>query len=168
MKHFIFLNYNIKVDKIYCKDDKYYFFIYNTKIYIVNVTDKLKYLEEIFRISNKLYNNKVYVNTILLTKDKKIYCEKDDKKYSLIKENSIEKDIKLNDLFPFFNIKTNLENVNLIDEWENEVDKIEKEIIEYNKEFPLVQECINYYIGMAENAISLLSYNKYEITNNND
>ena len=48
------------------------------------------------------------------------------------------------------------------------MDSIEKEMIEYNNEYHEIQNSLNYFIGMAENAIELLSIYKKDILINND
>ena len=163
MKNFIYINYNIEVDKIYIKDNKKYFFINNEKIYIIEYDGDKEYLLKLFNISNYLYDNNIKVNTILFNNKKEIYTKKDKFYIVLMKENSIE-EVSI-DYLNKFNIDNDLNEFNIISEWCLEIDTLENELLEYNKEYPLIQKSINYFIGISENAIELL--NNYKKLNNN-
>ncbi|MBR4178962.1 MAG: hypothetical protein IKR57_06415 [Bacilli bacterium] len=164
MKNFLFNNYNIRIDKIYHKDSAIFFYIGNEKIYIVE-GDNSKKIEELFKITNEMYNNGILVYTFILNNSGIPYTEKNKKYVVLLKENDRLDDIQLVDFSCYQNYNNNLKLYNLLDVWEEEIDKIEEKIIEYNKEFPLIQNSIDYYIGMGENAIELLYEIKNEIDN---
>ena len=168
MKNYIFLNYNISVDEIYLKDNKKYFFVNNNKIYIVEFKGKESDLDYLAKLSNEMYNNGLLVNTFILNNENKYYTKKDDEYIILLKVNTIENFLDLDYLKKFQFIKNDLISVNILEEWENEVDTLELELIEYNKEYSLIQNSINYFIGMAENAIELLSQYKADIIKNNN
>ncbi len=167
MKNFIFLNYNIKVEKIYSNEEKY-FFINDTKIYIKEFKGNTSYLDTLVEITNKLYYSNIKVNTFLLNNEKKYYTKKDDEYIILLKVNSFENDVNINNILKFCNIKNDLPEYNILKEWKEEVDTIEKQLIEYNQEYPLIQNSINYFIGLAENAIALLSSYENEIIERSD
>ena len=168
MKNYIYINYGIKVDKIYIKDNKKYFFISNVKVYIYESKLELFKLRNLFDLTNNLYRNKILVNTFIINNRNEFYTKKDDYYILLLKVNDIENIVDLNEFIKFMNIQNNLENINILEVWKNDIDTIEKEIIEYNKEYNLIQNSINYFIGLAENAIELLGNYKNEILNNND
>lgn len=156
MKDFIYINYNIIVDKIYIKDNKKFFFISNEKVYIIEYEGKKELLLELFNISNYLFNNGIKVNTFIFNTKSECYTKKDEIYIVLMKENSIE-EVSFDYLKKFNNIKNNLNKFDVIKEWSLEIDMIESELLEYNKEYPLVQKSINYFIGLSENAIELLN-----------
>ena len=76
----------------------------------------------------------------------------------LLKYNDIIKDrIEFNDIF-YYHIENNLLlNYDILNHFKNQIDVLEKEIQEYNKEHSLIQKSIDYFIGISENAIQLLS-----------
>lgn len=175
MKNFIFLNYNIVVEKIYSNNNKKYFFINDTKYYIYeynnidtnkNISDN--YLDTLFEITNQLYYKNIKVYTFILNNENKYYTKKNDKYIVILKVNSLENEVDLENLIVFQNINSKLPEYNVLEVWENEVDLIEKQLIEYNTEYPLIQNSVNYFIGLAENAIALMSNYKKEILTNND
>ena len=167
MKEFLLSNYDIEVDNIYVENGNYYFFVNNTKIYVIYL-DNEKLLDELFKITNELYLRNIMVNTFIINNKGFLCTERDNKKVALLKVNNIEDAIDINDILLFNNIGCNLPNYNILDEWKYEVDSIEKEIIEYNKEYQLLQKSINYFLGLAENAIQLLSNYKKNVESSCD
>lgn len=168
MKHLIYNNYNIVVDTIYKKNNQYFFYIQNNKIYIIKYYGNEKELHELFNLTNYLYQKKIFVNTFILNNNNEFYVKKDNYYVVLLKSNEVESKINLYDISKFFNIDTKLESINIINEWSDEIDKLEKELIEYNNEYPIIQNSIDFFIGMGENAIELLSNYEKEIYKNND
>ena len=157
MKDILYSNYDIRVDEIYIKNNKHFFFINNNKIYIYECRkDEIEKINKLIIITNELYKN-IKVNTFIKNKNNTFFTKYNENFIVLVKVNNIENDFDKNDIYKFWNINTNLDNYNIIDEWTKEVDDLENKMIEYNKEFQLIQESINYFIGMAENAIELLN-----------
>ena len=160
MKEFILLNYNLKIEKIY--ND--FFFIDDNKIKILKCNKEIKDLEKLFILSNDLYYKQIPIDTFILNKEGNFYTKKNNENIILLKVNDIEDTIDLN-YIKQFDIFNNLEYKNIIKTWEEEIDGFEEKLVEFNKEYEIVQKTANYYIGMAENAISLLNETK-EINNN--
>ena len=95
MKEFIWLNYNLKVKKIYgdC------FFLNNEKIKIVKLKNKDKNIEDIeklFLLSNELYYKKIHVNTFILNKKGKCYTNKNNECIVLMKIIALSYDLVIN------------------------------------------------------------------------
>lgn len=160
MKDFILLNYNLKVKKIY----RNCFFINNEKIRIVKVKNDINDLEHIFNLSNELYLKNIPVDTFILNKDGKYYTRKNDELVVLLKINDIDDIVEL-EYLKLFEQENQLKYKNIIEEWQEKIDSLEEKFVGINNEYPIVQKTVNYYLGMAENAISLLNENK-NINNN--
>lgn len=160
MKEFIFTNYNLKVNKFY--ND--YFYINEDKIKIIKSDISPKNIERLFMLSNELYYKKIPVNTFILNKDGKFFSIKNKKIIALIRINDLDNYINLN-YIKKFELNNNLEYKDIIKEWEEEIDDLERKMITYDKEYIILQKTANYYIGMAENAIALMKENK-KIDNN--
>lgn len=158
MKEFIFINYNLIIDKIY----KDYFFINDEKIKIIKYKEDINKIDKLVHISNELYKNKLFVDTFILNKEGKFITKNNKENIILLKVNDRDKLIDINYLKKF-RIINNLEKENIKEKWIKEVDEFENKIIEYNMENKLIQNSSNYFIGLAENAIALI--NEYEITN---
>jgi len=168
MKNFIFINYNINVDKIYYKNKNYFFYINNEKIIIIKYKGEESYIKELFELTNNLYYKNILVNTFILNNDNNYFTKKDDFYIVLLKVNEYENDISLNKLLLFNNISSNLKAFDLLKEWENEIDILENELIEYNKEYNDILNSVDYFIGMGENAIELMYNYENLISNNNN
>ena len=162
MKNFILLNYNIEVDKIY--SDKY-FFVNDEKIYIIRTNKKDKEIDYLASLSNELFLNGIKVNTFIINNEKKYFTKKDNINIVLLRVNEYENDFNINDIIRFQNINSDLENVNIIDKWSKTIDDLESQLVDYNEEYQLIQNSIDYFIGMGENAISLLNNHKDKIVN---
>ena len=162
MKNIIFLNYNIKVNQIYKNNDYFYFFLNNNK-YFIKVVNSDSYVNQIFNFTNELYKNGIKVNTIVLNKDNTCCVKWKTKYIDLLKGNDIEANISINELKKY-NVDSNLQLMNPMVEWKKEVDTLESELTEYNKEYPIIRNSFDYFIGMAENAIQLLGDIKADIS----
>lgn len=150
----LFPNELIKIRNNFC------FFIGDIKYIFIEYTGEINNLRFLNDICNKLYNKGILVDTFELTFENNLYIVIDNINYVLLKENTISTDIvplkeilHFDDalLLPAFDV----EPWNKI--WSKKVDYFEEEIKDLNKEFPLLQNVFNYYIGLAENAISYLN-----------
>lgn len=158
MKEFIWLNYNLKVEKIY----RDCFFLNNEKIKIVRLKKEDKNIEDIeklFILSNELYYKKIHVNTFILNKKGKCYTNKNNECIVLMKINDMEDLVEL-DYLRLFEQNNNLDTKNIVKEWQDEIDDFEGKLAGFNNEKNIVQKTANYYIGLAENAVSLLNETK--------
>ncbi len=162
MKDFIYINYGFKVNKIYNN----YFFVGDEKIYIYKTFESEEKLEKLFMLTNEMYNHQLYVNTFIFNKDNKFYTKKEKEYIILLKANDRSYDVSLNYLNKYRNFVINIEEFDIINYWKNIIDNIENELVEYNKEHLFIQNSINYFIGMSENAITLMSEYKYKSSTN--
>jgi hypothetical protein len=165
MKNFIKSNYNINVDKIYDKNSNYFFYSGNELVFIIKTNKSEKELDDLVNVSNTLFLKYKKASTFLLNKEGKYYTKYERYYIVLLKYNDIIRDkIEYCDIVNY-NINDDLLiSYNIINTFKEEIDILERKMQEYNKEYPLVQKSINYYIGMSENAIQLL--NNIEITSN--
>lgn len=157
MKNFIKSNYNIYPHKIYKKDNKYFFFSNNEKVFIIKTNKKKEELDKIVKVSNELYNQQLEISTFILNVNGEYYTKVDDSYIILLKYNNVERNkIFLDDIIKYNNSYNNLDELNLKDKWKKTIDNIENEMVEYNKEYPVIQESLNYFIGISENAIQMI------------
>ena len=158
MKKFIKTYYNINVEKIYKNKNNYFFYSGNDLIYIIKTDKNKEELDNLVSISNSIYHKNNNTSTFLLNKEGNYYTKYDGSYLVLLKYNDIIKDrIEFNDIF-YYHIENNLLlNYDILNHFKNQIDVLEKEIQEYNKEHSLIQKSIDYFIGISENAIQLLS-----------
>ena len=158
MKNFIKKNYNLNPKKIYKKNNQYFFFSNSEKIYIIKTKKDKNELNKLFQLSNELYKYNVPVMTFILNNNGEYLCKKDSDSIILLKNNTINdnENITLDDIFKY-NINTDIiKEYNIVSEWEKNIDDLENEMTEYNKEFPTIQNSLDYFIGLSENAIQLI------------
>ena len=159
MKNFLEYYYSIYPDKIYEKHNYYFFFIEDIKYYFVpfdRSTDELKKLVE---LTNKLYLRNIKVHTFIKNKDNEFYVKNNNDNYVLLRVNIDElEEIDIYDILRFnvVDIVNNLNAISPSKRWEKTVDSFEKEITELNKDYPELLKVFDYYVGLAENAISYI------------
>lgn len=157
MKNLINNKYNIKIDKIYNKDNELYFFYENNKYYVYEHINN-----EVIFLSQEI-SKYIKINTFILNNENSYITKYKNKLITILKVNDIEdKTLKLEDIINFNKLtyknikKYKITKYNPKIDFKETIDKVENKIIELNKEYPLIQDSINYYIGMSENAITLL------------
>jgi hypothetical protein len=159
MKETIKYFYNVYPEEIYEISNGCYFFFNDFKFYFVKFSRNIKELDVLVKVSNDLYNKNILVDTFILSKDSSFYVSVDNEIYVMLRVNSVENDVlSLKDVVYFNNLLIGKDNFNISSNWANlwmkKVDDFELEISELNTEFPLIQESFDYYVGLAENAIS--------------
>lgn len=150
------------IDKIFIKNGRKFFFYKNQKFYIEECNESLDLLRNIYLISNRMYYSKLNVNTFILNNKNNFYTKKDNINIIVLKDNG-KVEVTYDNIEKYKITYNNIIKYDILNEWKNEVDVIENEILEYKKEFKFIQNSINYYIGISENAISLLSKYKENI-----
>ncbi len=155
MKEAIKYNYNIMDLYLYEIDKGYYFYYEEEKYYLYKYEKDVSILISLDNITKSI-NNKYKMNSIVRTKDKKLYMEYSSDNYVLLKVNDIEnEEVSLEELLTFDNILIKYNALIRWDKmWENKIDMLEEELKTYDDDFPLIEEIIDYYIALSENAIS--------------
>lgn len=155
--------YNISNVKIIYHNN-YYSFNYQGYAY------KLYMLEEIiddnFLINvNKNMLGSTLVSEIIFNNDRKIISSYNNKQYLLIKIFvNPSKNISLEEINYLSNsLTTKRLNINWGLLWSRKIDYLEDLINENGKKYPIITDSFNYFVGLAENAISY--YNNVVIEN---
>ena len=163
MEQFVKYFYNIYIDKILYKENLYYFF-YNDKLYylIKNYRSKEE-LIEINEIVKIMINNGYPVNEIVLNTKNEFISSYNDNNYILIRINTdLSKDISLKEIINNNKLVLNNKNKllyrnNWADLWSDKIDYFEYQINELGHDKPIILNSFSYYIGLAENAISIVN-----------
>lgn len=154
MNNFLKYYYGINVNNIkFIKN--YYYFDYNGysyRLYVINENINIDFLVS---LNNRLLNSTL-VSQIISNKDNNYISFYNNVKYILIKIFvNLKKKITLNELCYFDNILyTNNIKINWGMLWSKKIDYLEILINENGKKYPLIVDSFNYFVGMAENAIS--------------
>lgn len=164
MNNFIKYFYNIDVADIFF-NNKFYLFKYNGvvyKLYMVSDINNINYMLDL----NKKMLNMCPVSEIILNRNGQVISVYNNVSYILLKIYVNEKkNISLTDISNLNNILyTENLNINWGILWSKKIDYLENLISENGKKYPLIADSFNYFVGMAENAISY--YNSIFIEKN--
>lgn len=159
MKETIKFYYDTYIKELYEINNGYYFYLNNYKYYFIEFNRDIREIDILFKLSNELYNRNILVDTFILNKDNKVLTNIQNKNYVLLRVNSIENDkYNLKDIIKFNNLytsNTKIEPWSTL--WINKIDTFEEKISELNNDYPIIQSSFDYYIGLAENAISYVN-----------
>ena len=171
MKNIINYFYNLNITELtnkdniysfYDNDELYHFYIYNNNIKNLDLTkdiyDSLK--------------NDTLIHEIIINKDNSIITYYNNIPYILCKINiNINKPITLGEI-NYLSSKVIITNSMITyhswqDLWSIKMDYLEKVINENGKKYPIIVDSFNYFVGMAENAISYYNnLSNKEVDNN--
>ena len=161
MKKMINYFYKLYPTKIYNLNDEIYFFDNEYKYYIKKYADKKK-IDSYIMLHKHFKEINVSLNEILLNKDNSYITEYEKKTYIVIRVCEVEDvEINISDIMKY-NINAAKEiytviEVDELDSMKKEIDNYEILVSGYSKEHFLVQNVFNYYVGLAENAVSYMS-----------
>lgn len=157
MKNALNYYYNLNIDNIHQKNKNYYFKVNNLQYMLLECVN-----EEI----NDIYSLNVYLTKnypfykIILSKDNKVITIINETNYILLEINNNIKELNLNEIIKINNIPivnfNKLRRDNWYTLWTNKIDYFEYQINQMGKKYPIIRESFNYYIGLAETAISLI------------
>lgn len=157
MKNALNYYYNLNIDNIHQKNKNYYFKVNNLQYMLLECIN-----EEI----NDIYSLNVYLTKnypfykIILNKDNKVITIINETNYILLEINNNIKELNLNEIIKINNISivnfNKLRRDNWYTLWTNKIDYFEYQINQIGKKYPIIRESFNYYIGLAETAISLI------------
>ena len=170
MEQFLKYFYDIYIDNLYKKDNKYYFYKDNSLFCVVKNYRLPEELKDILEICYEM-QNRFPVSQIVFNKFGQISSDYDNNNYILLKINtSMSSDITINDIIKINNSlflnkdKKELYRNNWAKLWESKVDYFEYQIKELGRNKKIILNSFSYYIGLAENAISIANicelYNK--------
>lgn len=167
MKNILNFYYDLKIDDINIVDNSFYFVI-NENEYIFKVFyGDLDNIMDIYRI-NLYMINFIDMDRIILNKNGTATTTVDGTFYILILKGKMNNLIDLTTIRRISSINIpsikKLERNNWELLWSNLIDYYEMQIGQNEKKYPLIRESFDYYVGMAENAISYLVNTKKEVT----
>ena len=171
MKNIINYFYNLNITKLtnkdniysfYDNDELYRFYIYNNNIKNLDLTKD---------IDDSLKKDTL-IHEIIINKDNSIITYYNNIPYILCKINiNINKPITLGEI-NYLSSKVIITNSKITyhswqDLWSIKMDYLEKVINENGKKYPIIVDSFNYFVGMAENAISYYNnLSNKEVDNN--
>ena len=155
MKQLINYFYNLKEFKIIYKNKDIYLKTKNEEYLFTEITNS----EEILEIYNLLQNKHSFYHFII-NKDHNIFTKYNNKIYVLLKINKLQnKTYKIEYIPVLFNKKYLIDRTSWIKLWSKKIDYFENNQEKIRNKYKIINESIDYYIGLAENAISYITYN---------
>ena len=155
MNNFIKFFYNIDIDKV-IYNEKYYSFIYEDYTYRIYIYDDIKNNVRFMTEVNKLLIRNTLMSEIIFNKDNEALSLYNNIFYILIKIYvNVNKNISLDEIaFISSSLYVEKIDINWGNLWSRKIDYLEDLINENGKKYPLLVDSFNYFVGMAENAIS--------------
>ena len=157
MKNIIKYYYDLSPKYVYQNDNQFFFSI-NKVNYVLSMVD-LTYesANNLYEMDYYLLNKGIYVHQIIINRENSICTIVNGNQYILMKINISNRNIEKNDLIRLNSIalfdKFNIKWQKL---WSDKVDYFENQINQIGKRYPIINKSIGYYIGLSENAISLI------------
>lgn len=164
MKNIIEYYYNLRIDELHNTDNIYSFSLNNNHFTFKPYIDSIDKSYDIYKL-NSIISNKLNIDSIIPNKYNNPLTKVNDIYYVLILNKSkVKLSLPLISNMAISNINiTTLERNKWELLWENKIDYYELQIGENEKKYPLIRESFDYFIGMAENAISYLVNTKLEL-----
>ena len=162
MKNTINYYYNLNPNKIKQIFNYYYFYINNELYYFIIYTRKINDIKAIYEFNQKMLKNNILVNEIINNTTNTIITYINQIPHILVKISiNINKPISLPEInyLTYNNIpyRNELMRSNWANLWAQKIDYLEYYQEQNKKKYPLLSESFNYFIGMAENAISYIN-----------
>lgn len=154
MNNFIEYFYGIKVDKIVYEKNSYSF-IYNKYFYKLYVFDNSSNTDFLINVNKKMLGNTL-VSEIIKNRNGEVLSIYNNIGYILMRIYvNVNKGISLKEVVSLSNslYKDKL-MINWGNLWGRKMDYLEDLINENGKKYPLIVDSFNYFVGLAENAIS--------------
>ena len=162
MKNAIFYYYNLNPMTLIKRNQQYEFQIDQIQYILIPCPFPLEQLSSLYQLTLTLHQHQVPIHKIILNKDGQLTTLINHTPYILL-QLFVSKDtpIIFRDILQFQELTKNISVENFIGAdwyqlWTQKVDYLEYQISEFGKKYPLIRESFSYYIGLAENAITLV------------
>ncbi len=172
MKNVLQYYYGLTPINLRQKNKNYFFEISKIKYVFLQCNRNIKEITDIYNLSNSLNRRSIPSHQIILNSNKEIVTYINNVPYILmrifIKEDEL---LILNDIIHFEKnaiVSKDYLSLNRNDWyqlWINKIDYFEYQVKQLSKKYPVIQESFAYFVGLAENAISL--YRMIHINDNN-
>ena len=171
MKNIINYFYNLNITELTNKDNIYSFYDNDELYHFYIYTNNIKNIDLTKDIDDSLKKDTL-IHEIIINKDNSIITYYNNIPYILCKINiNINKPITLGEI-NYLSSKVISTNSKITyhswqDLWSIKMDYLEKVINENGKKYPIIVDSFNYFVGMAENAISYYNnLSNKEVDNN--
>jgi len=170
MNNYINYYYNLYPVNIHYRAPYFYFMVNNKKYYLVFYERPLPEIKPLYELSLFLLKQSIAIHQIILNKDRQPLTFINNKPYVLLKINGDEtRKVTLDDINYLHLIKFDafvdplLMRTDWGKLWSKKIDYLEYQFHHIANKFPLVADCLSYFIGLGENAIAYVNNTKHEV-----
>lgn len=165
MNNAILFFYDIHIPNIKKINDNYYFKYLNNNYGIYLYKRDPNDIIDLYNLNIEVIKNGIISYEIVLTKSNGILFNYEDNLYILMKIPNVNNRFINYEDITNFNIEINnkynrLDKSNWSNSWSNKIDFIEYQFKQMKNKYPIINDYIDYYIGLWENAISYFNNNK--------
>lgn len=164
MKNTLNYYYNLYPTSIHQINESYKCYVENEEYLLTPCYDNLKLINEIYNLSNYLSQINVPCHKIIKNIKGQVLTLINNINYILMKIVVQNNMITTGDILYFSLIYIEPKYLNELKRndwnhmWSKKIDYFEYQVSQFGLRYPVIRESINYYLGMAENCISLFSY----------
>lgn len=153
--------YDIEITRIHRKDSRYIIESDNIEYCLEICDDYVQIISDIYKQNNYMLSHGIPVYQIIPNRFQSIITKINNINYILmIINNNWDKIINIDDLYnyqyPYLEKQTYLKN-DWKKLWMNKIDYFEYQMSQYGIKYPLIRESMPYFVGLSENAISMLN-----------
>ena len=165
MNNAILFFYNINVQEIKKINDNYYFTYLSNNYVIYSYKRDITEAESIYNLNLEMLSKGLIGYEIILTQNREILFIHGGTYYILMKFPNIKnRVITYEDVISFYfptpkNKFLNLDKSNWGYNWSGKIDFIEYQFSQVKNKFPILENSIDYFVGVWENAISYFNDN---------
>lgn len=155
--------YNLYPPLLNKENDNYVFFVGNEKYYLTPYRRELSEIKDLVELNKRMISSNSLVHEIIINKFNEPISVISNENYVLLRVyvNDIKK-IDINDIIYMLNENVDLSGLksllrtNWVSLWSSKVDYIEYQMGHLIKKYPLLNNTIDYYLGLCENAITYI------------
>lgn len=155
--------YNLYPPLLNKENDNYVFFVGNEKYYLTPYMRELSEIKDLVELNKRMISSNSLVHEIIINKFNEPISVISNENYVLLRVyvNDIKK-IDINDIIYMLNENVDLSGLksllrtNWVSLWSSKVDYIEYQMGHLIKKYPFLNNTIDYYLGLCENAITYI------------
>ena len=155
--------YNLYPPLLNKENDNYVFFVGNEKYYLTPYRRELSEIKDLVELNKRMISSNSLVHEIIINKFNEPISVIFNENYVLLRVyvNDIKK-IDINDIIYMLNENVDLSGLksllrtNWVSLWSSKVDYIEYQMGHLIKKYPFLNNTIDYYLGLCENAITYI------------
>ena len=155
--------YNLYPPLLNKENDNYVFFVGNEKYYLTPYRRELSEIKDLVELNKRMISSNSLVHEIIINKFNEPISVMSNENYVLLRVyvNDIKK-IDINDIIYMLNENVDLSGLksllrtNWVSLWSSKVDYIEYQMGHLIKKYPFLNNTIDYYLGLCENAITYI------------